>query len=184
MNTCYLGTEKRRQMDGTAGTRKCHGLWWEAGCHPGLGARSLRQWLPEPFLLSLNWEKCSLLLFHCENAAATRIDHIYHTVLKWPIACKNDLRPRGQWRAAAACLCTGRHGAAYQCNASCLEQSPPATGQGVSSFKGEQLSPTRLSNYGISRSGLPGQGQVHACAVSRSTSPPPVRGCPHRKFKN
>lgn len=147
MDTYYLGTERKRQTEGTAGTRKCCGPCWEAGC-PCLGtARSLRQRLPEPFLLSLNWEKCSLPLFHWESAAAMRIYHISHTVLKWPITCKNDLRPRGKRRAAAACSCTGRLGTEYQCNASCLEQSPPAIGQGVSSFKGEQLSLACLCNW-------------------------------------
>lgn len=111
--TRYLGTERKRPTDGTAWTRKCHGPCWEAGC-PCLGtARSLRQWLPEPFLLSLSWEKRSLPLFHWESAAAMRVYHIYHTVLKWPITCKNDLRPRGKRRAAAACLCAGRLGTAY-----------------------------------------------------------------------
>lgn len=74
MDKWDLGSERKREMDGTAGTRKCQAHSERLGVPCLSRARSLRHWLLELLSLSLNWEKCSLLLGECH----LRISHLPH----------------------------------------------------------------------------------------------------------
>lgn len=95
----YLSEYSKKKANGMARRRRCQAPWWEAEC-PCLGSQvseAVGAWA----LCTVTWIEKDVP-FHLESATAMRIYHTCHTTLKWLITCKNDLRPTGKQRAAAA----------------------------------------------------------------------------------
>lgn len=107
MDIGHLASERKRQMDGMARTRKCQASWGGWG---GAGQSQASEGaLPEPCSRPLT---CGNVPFQVVRGTTVRTQHVSHTVLRRPMTCKNDSGRRGNGG-----LHTNGLGSVYACDA-------------------------------------------------------------------